>query len=593
MKRNFNSLEEGINMEAKINFSPPRKARNIFSYILKYKKQFIITALTGIFFNSAIVLGPIYQGKLLDAAIEGKSTVALVKAGLAFILITASFQLARFFKRYYVRDMANRISGDMRIGILTSILGKELSVLQRSKVGELMTRVVGDVDIVVEAIRKTITELWDTWVLMAAYFIALLFYDIKITLLAAIPIPLALLTAHGLKKIISKKSKEARKANSRTTLQIRKIINNTSLLRLYGREEAEVKRLSYNLKKQARATAIASVLKVGLAPIYVALSTMGILIVIGLGGKKVIDGSFTIGTFTAYITMFTALATRTTTAAKVFNIQQGAKPSWERIKELIGEAKVRFSGPYEDLRPQKIIVQNLSFSYDNEEKMALRDLSFSVEKGMIIGVTGSVGSGKSALGLALTGLYPYEGNILLDERELREVDNGDKLATIAYSGHNPFLFSSSIKENVTWGEDNPKELQRAVHHAALEKDLNAFEKNINTEVGERGAKVSGGQLQRISLARALYKASSILILDDPFSAVDINTEEELMKFIKAEAENKIIFILSHRLNNFKYMDKVLVLDKGTLVEEGTHEELMIKAGIYRKIIDSQKWIGGK
>ena len=172
--------EEG----SKIKFSPPKDKEKLLSYIMKYHRQFLITAISGIFFNSAIVFGPIFQGKLLDAAVSSPDIEGIIKAGLQFVGVTISFQLARFFKRYFVRDMANRMSGDMRIGIMESILYMDLNTVERQSPGDMMSTTIGDVDIAVEAVRKTITELWDTWVLMAAYWIALMYYDPKITLIA-------------------------------------------------------------------------------------------------------------------------------------------------------------------------------------------------------------------------------------------------------------------------------------------------------------------------------------------------------------------------------------------------------------------------
>lgn len=576
---------------SKIVFSPPKNSIKLTSYIKKYSNQFIITAITGILFNSAIVLGPIFQGKLLDAAIASKGISGIITTGLQFIGVTLSFQIARFFKRYYVRDMANRMSGDMRVGIMESILSTDLNAIEKQKVGDMMSTTVGDVDIVVEAIRKTITEIFDTGVLMMAYWIALMSYDIKITLLATIPIPIIIALAQLMRKTVQGKSKEARKANSKTTTHIRKIIAQINILRLYGREEAELNRLKEKLDIQASKTAVATVLKNGLAPVYSALASTGIIIVIALGGSKVMDKSWTIGQFTAYIAMFMALATRTTTAAKLFNIQQGAKASWERVRGLMLKDSTLINSIENPLKPKEIIVENFSFKYPSGDKDVINNISFSAEAGMIIGITGPVGSGKSALGLALTGMYDYEGNIYLEEEEFREIPKSKKVATISYMGHDPFLFSDTVENNITWGNNNPEKLERVLNIASLKTDITKFEKGVKTKVAERGAKVSGGQRQRISLARALYKDASILILDDPFSAVDIYTEEKIIEALRENAKDKFIFIFSHRLEAFKYTDKVIVLDKGKIAEMGTHEELSKNKGIYNKIMDSQKFMG--
>ena len=575
----------------KIKFAPPENKDRILSYIKKHKRQFLITAISGIFFNSAIVLGPIFQGKLLDAAIGANNINYILKAALEFIGVTVAFQIARFFKRYYVRDMANRISGDMRIGIMESILNTDLNILEKEKTGDMMSTTIGDVDIVVEAVRKTITELWDTWVLMAAYWIALMYYDMKITLIASIPIPLVILLTQLMKKPVHSKSKEARGATSKSTIQIRKMISEVNILRLYGREGAEIERLEEKLSEQANKNVIVTVLKNGLAPIYSALASIGIIVVIYLGGNKVIGGSWTIGTFTAYIAMFTALAVRTTTAAKVFNIQQGAKASWDRVLGLMNNESQASFNKVDSLKPKEISVENLSFKYPTSDKYAIKDISFDISSGKMVGITGSVGSGKSALALALTGLYDYEGEILLDNVDLNDMKYEQKIAAITYMGHDSFLFSNSLKNNITWKDDNAERLDKVLDIASLKKDIKSFEKGIDTKVGEKGTKVSGGQKQRIALGRALYKDANIVILDDPFSAVDINTEAKIIKNLRENVGNRNIFIFSHRLDAFKYMDMILVLDKGKIVERGTHDELISKEGIYSKIIDSQQFLG--
>jgi len=576
----------------KIDFAPPKNPQKLLSYIIKYHRQFLITAITGIAFNTAIVLGPVFQGKLLDAAVSSSSLRSLMVAGFKFIGVTLSFQIARFFKRYYVRDMANRMSGDMRVSIIDSIFNTELNTMEKQKVGDMMSTTIGDVDIVVEAIRKTITELWDTVVLMLAYYVALMLYDVKLTLIATIPIPIVIVLAQLMRTIVHSKAKSARGANSKTTTQVRKMISQINILRLYGREEAELQRLQEKLNSQAKRAAIAAMLKNGLSPLYSSFATIGIIFVISLGGNEVIKGQWTIGAFTAYIAMFISLAARTTTAANVFNIQQGAKASWDRVKSLIQNTNQLDTSTEESIKLKEIRINKLSFKYPTGDNYVLHNLTLKVTAGSIIGITGPVGSGKSALSLALTGLYDYEGSILLDNTELRELPYKQKLATITYMGHDHFLFSDTVENNITWGEILPDKLDNVLGIGCLKQDTSIFKNGIKTQIGERGAKVSGGQKQRISLARALYKAANLVILDDPFSAVDIHTEAKIIEELRKNQEGRTIFIFSHRLDAFEHTDRVYVLDKGLIVEEGTHPELSNSNGIYSKIRTSQQFLGG-
>ena len=369
------------------------------------------------------------------------------------------------------------------------------------------------------------------------------------------------------------------------------MISEVNILRLYGREEAEIERLEEKLSEQADKNIIVTVLKNGLAPIYSALASIGIIVVIYFGGNKVISGDWTIGTFTAYIAMFTALAVRTTTAAKVFNIQQGAKASWDRVLELMNNQVEESINKVDSLKPREISLENLYFKYPTSDEYSIEDISFKVQRGQIIGITGAIGSGKSALALALTGLYNYEGRILLDDVDLNSMEYKDKLASITYMGHDSFLFSDSIKNNITFGEENVERLEKVLKIASLEEDIKGFEKGVDTEIGEKGIKISGGQRQRIALARALYKDANIVILDNPFSAVDISTEKKIVENLRKNIDNRTIFIFSHRLDAFKYMDNILISDKGKVLEEGSHGELINKKGIYSKIVDSQQFLG--
>lgn len=570
-------------------FNPPEKVTNLLAYVSKYKKQFIFTAIAGILYNTIVVLGPIFQGKLLDVAISANGIKSIIKSGVEFILITLTFQVARFFKRYYVRDMSNKISGDMRVGITKSILNTNLNEIEKRQVGDMMSTTISDVDVVVEAIRKTITEMWDTWVLMIAYFLALMFYDIKITLICVIPIPISILIAQCMKKIVQTTNKKYRKANGNTTSQVRNMISEINILRLYGREENELKKLKEKLDIQKKEATIALVLKSGLGPIYSAVSTVGIVLVISLGSNEVIKGKWSVGTLTAYIIMFTSLSNRTRTAAKVFNIQQGAKASWERIKNLIS-IKYESNNRKEDIGIiNSIKLQNVNFKYPMSKENAIKNITLNAKRGMIIGVTGSVGSGKSALALALTGAYPYEGSIKLNNDELINFSADFKSKNITYMGHNPFLFSSSIEHNITWKE-NEDDLSKVLETTSLIEDIEKMEFGKNTKIGENGVKISGGQKQRIALARALYREAQIIILDDPFSAVDINTEQNIIRKLNEQRHDKIIFIFSHRLDVFKYTDKVIVLDEGQIVEEGSHDELVSNKGIYEKIIECQSYL---
>jgi len=552
--------------------------------------QFIISSIGGFIYNTTIVLGPIIMGKLIDNAGGGPGKQVLLSA-LYFIGITAFFQFARYIKRWYMRDQFNRVACDLRQTFIERTLGKNLQDLEKETVGDLMSRTVGDITEVVGTVMVTLNEGWDTWLLMISYFITLLIQDWRITLMASVMIPITIILAQTMRHVLFRYSMSVRKATSTSNSGLQRYLEGITVLRLFGREESESEGLKQTYKEQTGYRIKEMLLQQVLLPVYSLIAGLGVVIVITFAGQKVVSGEWTVGTFTAYLVMFVALATRTRVAARVFNRWHGARAAWTRVKEKMQLTDEQEKKPGITLNEcSKLEIQNLSYRY-NENKI-LEDIKLEAIKGQLIGITGSVGSGKTSLALALTGMYPYEGSIRLDGVELSDIDLSSRSKLIAYTGHEQFLFSLSIKENVifTSKEDNETRLHEALEASALINDLSRFEKDLDTKVGEKGVRVSGGQRQRIALARAVYSGSDILILDDPFSAVDIATEREIIDHLKTAYKDKIVLLFTHRLTSFIYADQVIVLDSGRISERGTHEELMKKGDVYSEIFSAQRFM---
>lgn len=579
---------------------------SLVSYIRRHRGLFYLEAVGGIIYNTVVVAGPIVIGKAIDAAGQLWSqgpTPAGVRQLLFYCLllvgVTAFFQYARYIKRKYIRDMCFRIRSDMRAGLLEHTLQRSASELEHESIGDLISRTIGDVDQVVSTVESTINEAWDTWLLMLSYLVVLLFYSFRITLICSLPIPLALWLAEAARHPLYRYSVKSRQAASRVTSHLHTSLSNVSLLRLFGREQAEQQRLAGYADEQIRWTISTTLLQTGMMPLYALLASVGVVGVLGLGSQKVLAGEWTIGAFTAYLTMFLAMSRRTWVAARVFNRWHAAKASWDRIREkltvsdqIAATAQPLVQPACEPDDSGAFHVEKLSFRYPAGTSNAIQDISFSVPMGSVVGVTGAVGSGKSALASVLTGLYPYEGSIQVAGVELSQLSKLERQTLISYSGQEPFLFSASIAENVAFGETEPDRdrVMQVLHLAALADDLALFPQGIDTVVGERGVRVSGGQRQRIALARALYADSPILVLDDPFSAVDIGTERRMVERLRQQLAGRTAFIFSHRLHAFEQADYVLVLDHGRVVQQGTHAELLADDGIYQRIFSAQTWM---
>lgn len=572
-------------------FGPPEGKETLFNYLLKYKFQFIVSSIAGIVYNTVIVLGPIFLGKLIDAASKGTTEIVWLSA-LYFVGVTIFFQFARFIKRWYMRDQFNYVACDLRQTLLDRMMGYKLPDLEKETVGDLMSRTVGDITLVVDTVMSTLNEGWDTWLLMISYFAVLLYMDTKITLLASLLVPGTLLLAHMMRHALYRYSLNARKSASVAQTGLQRYLSAISVLRLFGREEAETEIIMDAYEEQVKWNIRQILLQQSLLPIYALIAGLGVVIVIGLGGENVRTGIWTVGTFNAYMVMFIAFSGRTRVAAKVFNRWHGAQSSWQRIKEKMSienNEKIESSNDASLNEMNHLKVSHLNFSYGSKE--ILRDICFEAKAGEIIGITGAVGSGKSTLINALLGQYPYEGDIYFQGNQLRSLSERQRNESIGYSGHEQFLFSMNIKENILLGlKHRSPEFENTLATTALIEDIERFDNGLLTSVGEKGLRVSGGQRQRLSMARAIHKKPPVLLLDDPLSALDIATEQRIVKRLREDFKSQIVILSSHRLSAFEHVDKILLLDKGAVLEAGSHVELMNNQGLYYEIYQAQKFI---
>jgi ABC-type multidrug transport system fused ATPase/permease subunit len=575
---------------AKLKIEPMKEPDRIINYWKKEKFVVACIIIFGLTFNSATVLGPIYQGKLIDSIVNSSSLLNIVKTAAIFVSLIGMTQILRYFKRFYIRRFANSTSSTMRLMIYNNIMHKNTSELDNENTGNLMTRTIADVDLCVEGMRKFTTEIFDTGVLMASYLISLLIYDIKITLLSILFIPIAMLIAEKLKSIIYKYSIDFRKKSSQVTDITYDAIENAMLYRANGLEAQNRVRYIQQLEDLQNKAVKADILENSMQPIYNVIALLGIIIVIYLGGTKVIEGSWTVGAFSTYIIMFTAMANKASKAAKLFNSVQKSQVSWKRIKPYLAEYKSKDTRSDVKSNNTSLSVENLSFCYPNSNENVIENISFRGKQGQIIGVTGSIASGKSSLGASLLGLYPYLGSIKIDNKELKEYSEFERSQMIAYLGHNPELLSDTIYNNITLG--NEKNISSVLKDVCFDTDLTEMTEREQTLVGNGGIRLSGGQQARIALARALINKNKIIILDDPFSAVDMKTESKIIENLKNNYKESIIILISHRLAVFSKIDQIILFSRDKSAEYGTHAELMKKSETYSTIYNLQCTEGG-
>lgn len=569
----------------RLKFRPIDRPDQIINYWKNEKLVVICIVIFGLGYNGAAVLGPIYQGKLIDSLVHGDELAAVVLLTLTFIALIAAIQLMRYFKRFYIRRFANSTSATMRLMIYNNILHKSIPELDNENIGNLMTRAISDVDLCVEGMRKFTTEVFDTGVLMVAYYIAMLLYDVRITILASLFIPLAMLLAEKLKNVVYKYSIDYRNQSSYIAGITYDSIENAMLYRASGLEGQNRSKYGRELESLQNKAIKTNLLENSMEPIYNVIAMLGIILVIYLGGSKVINGGWTVGVFSAYIIMFAAMADKAGKAARLVNSVQKSQVSWQRIKPYLTDFQHKVANCNLDKTNTTLSVNNLSFSYPPGNENIIEKITFEGRQGEIIGITGSIASGKSTLGLSLLGLYPYSGSIVIDDKELRNFTEYERSQMIAYLGHKPQLLSDSIYNNITLG--NEQDIEQVLKGVCFDNDLQTMPDGINTMVGNSGIRLSGGQQARIALARTLLNHSKIIILDDPFAAVDMNTEEQIMDNLRSHFKNSLIILISHRITMFKKVDRIVLLYNNQAADYGTHDELMQNSRLYAEIFNLQ------
>ena len=547
-----------------------------------------LITLSGLAYNVGLLAGPWFEGRLAQCLADilgGRETAAAMTALAAgYILVTLLVQAARFVKRFYVRRFANNINRRMKGVLYANLVRQSRGALEKQGAGELMTKAISDVDDCAEGIRKFTTEVFDTGVALAGYIVMLFAYDRHLALLCMIFPPISYICAEKMKKPVQRAGAAYKKAAAALSAATLDRAKNAVTYRIYGCEDAQEARYEAALDGYEQAAVRANVWQAALPPLYLAASNLSVLFILWFGAKNVLGTgwrAWDIAAFTTFLSCFMKTAVKSSKAAKLFNAVQRAEVSWKRIKPMMKTP--RALEPLAIPAAQRVEVSGLSFCYDGGAPI-FEDVSFSAQPGDIIGVTGPVACGKSTLGRVFLGERPYGGSVRIGGRELSELSPREAASTVGYLGHDPELWNDTVEQNVLCGEAG--DAMRFLALTALDGEVRAMEQGLRTVVGSGGVRLSGGQAQRLALARTLAHPRPVLVLDDPFSALDRRTEDEVFARLKACAQDRIVILISHRLYHFPELRQIVFMQDGK-ADVGTHEALCASVPAYRALYESQ------
>ena len=605
-------------MEKK-NFRPDR----ILAYFQVEWKTLIWITISGLVYNLGLMAGPWSEGKMVGCLMRiltgAEQFLAMLRLAFFYVIVIGTVQLARYIKRFYVRRFANNVNRRMKRILYCTLVHKSRVELEKEGAGNVITKAVSDVDDCVEGMRKFTTEIFDTGVALFGYVCMLLYYDWRIALISLIFPPFSYMIAEKMKAVVQRTGAAYKEETGRLNTETLDRITNAITYRVYGCERERGEHYEACLTEYEQAAVKANIWNAALPPVYRVIAMAGTVMILYLGSRNIVGIGWTswdVAAFTTFLSCYTKLSDKSSKAAKLFNAVQKAQVSWKRIHpymeraaetvvedeiavreekisiENCGEAmNADWEGGTEDKTRMKevgkmekvITADHLTFAYPGSDPI-FRDISFTAMPGQIIGITGPVACGKSTLGKSFLCEYPYEGHLTYGSRELSSYTEQERSRIVGYLGHDPELLGDSVENNVLLGDDD--DVWTWLKAVCLDEEVREMEEKEKTVVGNSGVRLSGGQAARLALARTLCHKKPILVLDDPFSALDRRTEKQVFEHVKAYSKDRIVFLISHRLYLFPELDQVIWMDRKMGVCK-SHERMMAENLQYAELYRAQ------
>lgn len=504
----------------------------------------------------------------------------------------------RIFSRTTLLHAGRRIEFLIREDLYAKLLTLDLPFFSQERTGDILSRFANDLTNVRMLIGFGVLNIINTAILYLAAILLMVRISPLLTLMSAIPIPLMILFVNRISAAMFLRSKKAQEELARFTSHAEENVSAATVVKAYCREESQIGAFREINNSYFESNMALAKLRGLMLPIMASTSGVGTLVVLFIGGGRVISGMMTLGDFVAFNSYLAMLIWPTLVMGWILNLMQRGAASMTRLNHVLdARAKVRepvMPAAMETIRGT-IELRDLSFAYDCNTPPyptpTLSNISLTIPKGTKLGIVGPVGCGKSTLLRLIVRLYPSaDGMVFLDGMDINRIPLKVLRNAIGFVPQESFLFSRTVADNIGYGREGAGEddIRGVAHLASLDGDVQRFPDGYHTLVGERGMAISGGQKQRTAIARALIKDPAILILDDPLSAVDTRTEEEILAGLASYYGDRTVLIVSHRLSALRGCDRIIVLDEGRIIEQGSHDELVVLNRHYAAIWREQQ-----